>query len=192
MWFTDPLAYLTAKNNGLDELAEEILAAAGLSPEDVASVLPSKKSAKLAPPPVVTPTFEHNWPAVGASESFFDKALTQAITNGDGPYADGYANGVDGAAQGLDEWAGDDTAVAQAGVPDEAAEEAWDLAPDEADVAAAEEEPEVVAAVEGGLENATPGVSEVDLWVRNSPLATDHVAAGSFETAMQVSEWCID
>jgi coatomer subunit alpha len=33
---------------------------------------------------------------------------------------------------------------------------------------------------------ATPGVCETELWVRNSPFTADHVAAGSFETAMQV------
>lgn len=48
------------------------------------------------------------------------------------------------------------------------------------DEAAVDEEEELGA-------GATPGVNETELWVRNSPLAADHVAAGSFETAMQVS-----
>lgn len=30
------------------------------------------------------------------------------------------------------------------------------------------------------------GSSEADLWARNSPIAADHVAGGSFETAMQL------
>ena len=33
---------------------------------------------------------------------------------------------------------------------------------------------------------AGPGSSEAEMWARNSPLAADHVAAGSFETAMQL------
>jgi len=33
---------------------------------------------------------------------------------------------------------------------------------------------------------AGAGSSEADLWARNSPLAADHVAAGSFDTAMQL------
>ena len=45
---------------------------------------------------------------------------------------------------------------------------------------AAEEEADLGA-------GATPGVSETELWTRNSPFAADHVAAGSFDTAMQVS-----
>jgi coatomer protein complex subunit alpha (xenin) len=34
--------------------------------------------------------------------------------------------------------------------------------------------------------DAGAGSSEADLWARNSPLAADHVAAGSFDTAMQL------
>ena len=33
---------------------------------------------------------------------------------------------------------------------------------------------------------AGAGSSEADIWARNSPLAADHVAAGSFDTAMQL------
>jgi coatomer protein complex subunit alpha (xenin) len=38
------------------------------------------------------------------------------------------------------------------------------------------------------VESAEAGVgsSEADLWARNSPIAADHVAGGSFETAMQL------
>jgi len=38
---------------------------------------------------------------------------------------------------------------------------------------------------------ATPGVTEPELWVRNSPFAADHVAAGSFDSAMQVGSQLI-
>ena len=34
---------------------------------------------------------------------------------------------------------------------------------------------------------ASPGAKETDLWVRNSPFPGAHVAAGLFETAMQVN-----
>ena len=34
--------------------------------------------------------------------------------------------------------------------------------------------------------DAGAGSSEADLWARNSPIAADHAAAGSFETAMQL------
>jgi hypothetical protein len=56
--------------------------------------------------------------------------------------------------------------------------------PTEAEEEEEEEGPEPEEELGAG---ATPGVSETALWVRNSPFAGDHVAAGSFETAMQVS-----
>jgi coatomer protein complex subunit alpha (xenin) len=34
--------------------------------------------------------------------------------------------------------------------------------------------------------SAEGGVSDAEYWIRNSPLAADHIAAGSFETAMQL------
>jgi coatomer subunit alpha len=51
---------------------------------------------------------------------------------------------------------------------------------DSIDESAAVEEEDIGA-------GAMPGVSETKLWIRNSPFAADHVAAGSFDTAMQVS-----
>lgn len=37
--------------------------------------------------------------------------------------------------------------------------------------------------------NISTGIKETDLWIRNSPLAADHIAAGSFESAMQVKKF---
>jgi coatomer protein complex subunit alpha (xenin) len=51
---------------------------------------------------------------------------------------------------------------------------------DDADVEAEDDFVEVEGA------DAGAGSSEADFWARNSPLAADHVAAGSFETAMQL------
>jgi coatomer protein complex subunit alpha (xenin) len=55
----------------------------------------------------------------------------------------------------------------------------WDMG-DDGDVEAEDDFVEVEGAEAGA------GSSEADLWARNSPLAADHVAAGSFETAMQL------
>jgi len=67
----------------------------------------------------------------------------------------------------------------------------WGLDADEGAVASQDqlEEQTVAAEVDIGA-GATPGVSEMELWVRNSPFAGDHIAAGSFETAMQVRVLC--
>ena len=178
-----PLAYMTAKTNGLEELAQEVLAAAGLTEEDVAAVLPPIQRSTLRPPPVVTATSDHNWPSVGVTESFFDRALAAA--------ASGEASGIDydgedAGDRGLDEWAGEDGLMADGTAAAEEAEDAWDLAPDAADEGQEEEEGAEAQAEEDLNGSIEPGIPEAELWVRNSPLAADHVAAGSFETAMSL------
>lgn len=179
---TVPLAYLTAKSNGLVELAEDILAQAGLNEDDIAGVLPNVGRATIQPPPVVTATFDQNWPSVGVTESFFDRALA-AAASGEAAAGD-YANGDDAGDRGLDDWAGEDGIAIDGTAAAEEAEDAWDLSPeDEHDQAGDDElEAEQIDEDLGGA--IVAGIPESELWVRNSPLAADHVAAGSFETAM--------
>ena len=125
-------------------------------------------------------TTDLNWPAINVGENYFEKALANGALEGGEPYI----NGTDGATAGssaLDDWAKDEEV--QEDVPPE--EAGWDL---DADADEAEEEEVEGSEPEEELgAGATPGVSETALWVRNSPFAGDHVAAGSFETAMQVS-----
>jgi hypothetical protein len=174
----DPLAYLTAKTNGLEELALEILEVAGLSEADIDDV-PSFGTSTLKPPPVVNKTTDLNWPAINVGENNFEKALANGALEGGEPYV----NGIDGAVAGssaLDDWAKDEE-VQEDVPPDEAG---WDLDADAGEAEEEEEEPEPEEELGAGI---TPGVSETALWVRNSPFAGDHVAAGYFETAMQVN-----
>ena len=177
----DSLAYLTAKTNGLEDIALEILEAAGLTEADVDDV-PSFGHSTLRPPPVITETTNLNWPTLSTGESFFDKVLANGnIEAGDVPYVNGVDSGA-AASAALADWAKDE----EAGEDIAAEEGAWDL---DADAEEAEEEKEEEAAEEEADlgAGATPGVSETELWTRNSPFAADHVAAGSFDTAMQVS-----
>ncbi|TFK26152.1 coatomer subunit alpha-2 [Coprinopsis marcescibilis] len=176
-----PLAYLTAKTNGLDDLAAEILEAAGLTESDIDDV-PNYGVTSLKPPPVVTRTTDLIWPAVQRAESFFDRALVNGVLEGGTEPA--YVNGdaaAAGAHNALDAWAREEELHDEI----DPAEEGWELDADadefETPVGeeAAEEDEELGA-------GAAPGPSETELWVRNSPLAVDHVAAGSFETAMQL------
>lgn len=174
----DPLAYLTAKTNGLDELALEILEVAGLSEADIDDV-PSFGASTLKPPPVINKTTDINWPAINVGENDFEKAIANGALEGGEPYV----NGIDVAGAGssaLDDWAKDEEV--QEDVPPE--EGAWDLDADADEAAGEEEEPELEEELGAGI---MPGVSETALWVRNSPFAGDHVAAGYFETAMQAS-----
>ncbi|EIM89149.1 coatomer subunit alpha-2 [Stereum hirsutum FP-91666 SS1] len=191
-----PLAYLTAKTNGMEDLAIEILEDAGLTESDVDDV-PSFGLATLSPPRIITTTTNLNWPSVPGGESFFDRALANGnLEAGAGAGGEPYLNGVEGAkaaSSALDEWARDEEEEEDGGDVG-ADEDGWDL-----DVGGEEKGvdgdggEEVEGGAEGGAEEeeelgagAAPGVSEAEVWVRNSPFAGDHVAAGSFESAMQL------
>ena len=185
--YLDPLAYLTAKTNGLDDLAGEILEVAGLTEADVDDV-PTFGASTLRPPTVVTPTTDLLWPSLSSGENFFDRALVNGQLEGgvEPAYVNGDAAAAAAGHSALDAWAKEEE-VRDEIDPEEGG---WELDADggefqsaEGEQAAADEEEEELGA------GATPGPSETELWVRNSPLAVDHVAAGSFETAMQV---CFD
>lgn len=182
---SDPLAYLTAKTNGLDDLAAEILEAAGLTEADVDDV-PTFGASSLKPPPIITPTTDLIWPSVSTGENFFDRALANGSLEGgvEPAYVNGDAAAA-GAHHALDAWAREEE------IHDEIDPEegGWELDADGVELEAAVEGEEAAAEEEDAElgAGATPGVNETELWVRNSPLAADHVAAGSFDTAMQVS-----
>ncbi|OCH86856.1 coatomer subunit alpha-2 [Obba rivulosa] len=179
-----PLAYLTAKTNGLEDVAAEILEDAGLTEADVDDI-PSYGPSTLKPPPVVTPTIDLNWPSLSTGESFFDRALANGNleNGGEVPYVNGYDNAGAAASAALDDWARDEEVHEDL----EAEEGGWDLDAGGEDVQPDVEREEEVPDVEEDLgAGAAPGVSETELWVRNSPFAADHVAAGSFDTAMQL------
>jgi coatomer protein complex subunit alpha (xenin) len=67
-----PMAYLTAKAHGLEEEAQSILEASGLSEEDV--TLPTMSKPAAPPAPIVS-TFQANWPSKSTGVSSFEKAL---------------------------------------------------------------------------------------------------------------------
>jgi coatomer protein complex subunit alpha (xenin) len=166
---------MTAKSNGLTEECESILEATGLTEEQI--TLPALGS-PLSPPKPVVPTFKANWPTKATSQSFFEKALlgqVEGLSLEDEPVAT--SNGF-----AFDE-AGDEDATKRNGNLIEAEDDedaaGWDMGDD------------VIPEVESDFVNvdsaeAGAGSSEADLWARNSPIAADHVAGGSFETAMQL------
>lgn len=136
--------------------------------------LPDISAATLAPPPVINPTTTLIWPSLGTSENFFEKALVNGHLPP--PPEGAYVNGLDEMVRSdeeKDDWDAENQAEEEAGD--------WGLDEPEEAEASEPEDQEAGAA-------ATEGVSELDLWVRNSPFAADHVAAGSFETAMQVCQ----
>ena len=98
------MAYLTAKTNGFDGLASEILEAAGLTESDVDDV-PSFGASTLKPPTIITPTTDLNWPSVSEGENFWDRALANGNLEGavEVSYVNGDAAGT--ASSALDAWA---------------------------------------------------------------------------------------
>lgn len=168
-----PLAYMTAKSYGLDEECQAILEATGLTEDQI--TMPTIGSA-LTPPKPVVPTYKANWPTKATSQSFFEKALlgeVEGLSLEDAPAAtNGFGEEVE------DGVAVKNGALADAEEDEDAA--GWDMGDD------------IVPESEGDFVNVEStdaggaGSSEADLWARNSPLAVDHVAGGSFESAMNL------
>lgn len=169
----DPLAYMTAKSNGLEEECQAILEATGLT-EDQLTV--PTLGAPLAISKPIVPTFKANWPTKATSQSFFEKALlgqVEGLSLEDEPAANG---------TGFDDVLEDDSAKRNGALIEDDEEDVagWDMGDD--DVPDVESDfVNVESADAGGA-----GSSEADLWARNSPLAVDHIAGGSFESAMQL------
>ncbi|KLU92578.1 coatomer alpha subunit [Magnaporthiopsis poae ATCC 64411] len=169
-----PLAYMTAKSHGLEEECEAILEATGLTEEQI--TLPQLGEA-LTPPKAVVATHKANWPTKATSQSVFEKALLgqmEGLSLEDENAA---------AANGLGEDDGQEDGTKSGALADAEEEEdaaGWDMGED------------IVPEVDSdfvdvqGAEAGGAASSEADLWARNSPLAVDHVAGGSFETAMQL------
>ncbi|KAL8793604.1 MAG: hypothetical protein Q9195_003756 [Heterodermia aff. obscurata] len=167
-----PLAFMTAKSQGLEEECQNILEASGLTEDQL--TLPTMGK-PLQPPKPVVATHKSNWPVKAASHSFFEKALlgeVGAIEDDTAPTANGFDHG---------DVAVDEATAKTGQLGEEEDEDAagWDMG-DDINV---EVEPDFinVDSAETG-----PGSSEADIWARNSPIAADHVAGGSFETAMQL------
>ncbi|KAF2102257.1 Coatomer, alpha subunit [Rhizodiscina lignyota] len=167
-----PLAYITAKSHGLEDQCKDILEASGFTEDQIS--LPSVGQ-PLAPPKPVVPTFKANWPTKSTSSSTFEKALLGEVEGLDeAPTANGY----------------DESDLLEPDVP-KAANGELDIGEEDEDAEGWDMGDDVDAEVEGDFVNvetaeAGAGSSEADLWARNSPIAADHIAAGSFETAMQL------
>ncbi|CAG9956140.1 unnamed protein product [Clonostachys rosea f. rosea IK726] len=164
-----PLAYMTAKSHGLEEECEAILEATGLTEDQI--TLPTLGK-PLTPVQPVVPTFKSNWPTKAGSQSFFEKALLGQV--------EGLSLEDNTATNLLDDAMDVDESSKRNGLIEDEEEDAtgWDMGDD--DVPEVESDFVNVESSEAG----GAGSSEADLWARNSPLAADHIAGGSFETAM--------
>ena len=149
-----------------------MLEASGLTEDQISLPTMGKP---LQPPKPIVPTHKANWPVKAASHSFFEKALLGEVGAVDDEVPQ-TSNGFDHV-----EAVPEDEALARDGQLGEEDEDAagWDMGDD------------INVEVESDFVNvdsadAGAGSSEAEIWARNSPIAADHAAAGSFETAMQL------
>ena len=157
----------------MEDECQTILEATGFTEDQI--TLPTMGKA-LQPPKPIVPTHQANWPVKAASHSFFEKALLGEVggLEEDAMAASNGFDHIDGAE--ADEGPTRDGALGEDEDEDAAG---WDMGDD------------INVEVEADFVNvesadAGSGSSEADLWARNSPIAADHVAAGSFDTAMQL------
>ncbi|KXS19763.1 coatomer subunit alpha [Gonapodya prolifera JEL478] len=191
-----PLAYLAAKAHGLEDEAHLILQTANVNEDELADV--SVTGTLLKTPTPVYRQHDNNWPQLAISKGIFESALS-GDERGLGPKMtlDEQAMKEVGG-----EW-GDDLEIPELSEPsaatpfgapsaqtpmyDAAEEGGWDLdaeldIPDGGLATTTTTD----APQNPGFVNPSAGTPLTDMWARNSNLAADHVAAGSFETAMQL------
>jgi coatomer protein complex subunit alpha (xenin) len=160
-----PLAYMTAKTHGLSDLAEKILAEAGKTEADIK--LPAHEVKACQPPKPHSSALKQNWPLNEAKESDLAAILAAAgIEAEDEPLETGSASNED------------DFMDAEADSESEEEDTAWEM--EDLQIDGVEKIDEVLADVPEG------GLSEPEIWQRVSPVPADHIAAGAFESAMQL------
>ena len=162
---------MTAKAHGLNDQCGATLEASGMTEEQIK--LPTMGQ-PLQPPKAIVPTYKANWPVKAASHSFFEKALLGEVGDADDEVPT--SNGFDHDKTADEEATARDT---QLGEEEEEDAAGWDMG-DDLNLEAESDFVNVDSAEAGA------GSSDAELWARNSPLAADHVAGGSFETAVQL------
>lgn len=157
----------------MEDECQEILDAIGLEEKDIK--LPTTGQ-PLHIPHRISETYKANWPVKAASASVFEKALLGEVGAADED-AILASNGFDH----VDDPGADEAITRDGQLADEEDEDAagWDMG-DDINVEADSDFVNVESTDVGA------GGTEADLWSRNSPLAADHVAGGSFESAMQL------
>jgi len=181
-----PLAYLTAKTHGLTEAADRLETKL---PENMS--IDTKPGMLLAPPTPILRTPEENWPRLTVSRGLFDGGILEEEALADSAAAD--LEDVESGAWGEEELLiGSDAEEEEQGEKLATAEdeggEGWG---DEAlegleDIDAGPIHPKARPGEEAFFVPPPPGPSISQIWCKNSVLPADHIAAGSFESAMQL------
>ncbi|CAN1836477.1 Coatomer subunit alpha-1 [Linum perenne] len=178
-----PLAYITAKVHGLEDVAERLAAELG----DDVPYLPEGKVPSLLMPP--TPiTCSGDWPLLRVMKGIFEGGLENMARADDedeevneGDWAEELeVVDVDGLQNGDAEAGLEDGEVGE----DNDEEGGWDLEgldlPQEADT------PKASVSQSSVFTAPTPGMPVSHIWTQKSSLAAEHIAAGNFDTAMRL------
>ena len=168
---------MTAKAHGMDDECQLLLDACGMTEDQI--TLPTIGTPQ-PPPRIIVPTHQANWPVKAASHTFFEKALLGEVEGTDDAGAAptnglGEEDGLDGDAAPANGLRGD--------IDEDDAAAGWDMG-DDINVEVESEFVNLEGGADAGAGGAVGGNSEADQWTRNSPLAADHVAGGSFDSAM--------
>jgi coatomer protein complex subunit alpha (xenin) len=196
------LAYLCAKTHGLDQKADAILKDSGL--QTPPSLLPDCKLARA--PHTILNHADLNWPLLNVGKSVLEGG------NGDinSPSGDRRPSAAIAVSQVLDEkdledvgnWGDEDLegleglgigskkhSTAADPVLEAAGEEGWDIDAD-LDISDGFSTGPLSPTIQNGkpvaFQPPQPRLSLATKWCQNSNLAVDHIAAGSFESAIQV------
>ncbi|KAG4304773.1 hypothetical protein PORY_001826 [Pneumocystis oryctolagi] len=168
------LAYATAKTYGLVDYCNSILKEAGIAESDIK--IPSGEI--LLPPKPLYKTFEANWPLKPVTQTWIEKALFEQLhsmtINDQYPHYNDIDTMID-----INDKSSIDN---QKDIASENTDnEGWDIDDDIVINTATQSDEDLEI-----MTDISSGIKETDHWIRNSPLAADHIAAGSFESAMKL------
>jgi len=197
------LAYVTALTHGLTEVAAELEASV---PEEMKATCQPINDASLLFPP--TPIFrDNNWPLLRVSKGYFDGPVVQKADNSnvadelDGDIGGGWGgDDLDLPGEGGDKgeealggeddtgggWGGDDLEGLE-GLEGGGGGDGWGIDMDDLDLPSASPGQRSSANVGGGFfAPPTMGTSATLRWQQASSVPGEHVAAGSFNQAMEL------
>ncbi|KAF2322843.1 hypothetical protein GH714_031320 [Hevea brasiliensis] len=160
-----PLAYVTAKVHGLEDVAEHLAAELG---DNVPSVPEGKVPSLLMPPvPVMC---GGDWPLLRVMKGIFEGGLDNM--------------GRGGADE--DEDTGEVAILEDGEVAEENEEEGgWEL--EDLELPPEQDTPRASVSARSSVFVApTPGMPVSQIWIQRSSLAAEHAAAGNFDTAMRL------
>jgi coatomer subunit alpha len=177
------LAYVTAKTHGLEDKAKQLESILG---EGNIPTLPEKSTLILPPTPVYKLNSDFNWPLLTKQEqiSYEDDEDEQIDSKGENLEDMSLGSWTDGIS--IQQSSKDEEEPIEPKLDDNGLDElgAWGGLSDIPGIDLSEMNASMSS--NGAFEVPSIGKSIEECWVENSDLAVDHIAAGSFRTAMDI------